>query len=180
MDSQMAQQQMQQYIGTKIIHACPMTREDAEKRLGRNVGGTASGAGMLVRYDTGYEAWSPLDAFDAAYRRTDGMSFGLAIEAAKKGWKVARKGWNGKDMWVSVSPGCESFPASSFWNLAAASFAMSNGGFADVPPCFIMKTADGKIQMGWLASQADMLADDWYIAEQLPLFPYITQPNGNE
>jgi hypothetical protein len=142
-----------------------MTREDAEKHLGRNVGGNKAGDGYLVEYEDGYQAWSPADAFDAAYRRTDGMPFGLAIEAAKKGLKIARKGWNGKDMWVSVSPGCESFPASSFWNPAAASFAMSNGGFAEVPPCFIMKTADGKIQMGWLASQADMLADDWYIVE---------------
>lgn len=123
------------------------------------------GDGYLVEYEGGYQSWSPADAFDEAYRRTDGMPFGLAIEAAKKGLKIARKGWNGKDMWVSVSPGCKSFPASSFWNPAAALFAISNGGFADVPPYFIMKTADGKIQMGWLASQADMLADDWYIVE---------------
>lgn len=156
---------MEKYIGTKIIHACPMTRHEAEGHLGHDVGENKTGDGYLVEYEGGYQAWSPADTFDAVYRRTAEMSFGLAIEAAKKGLKVARKGWNGKDMWVSVSPGCESFPASSFWNPAAASFAMLSGGFAEVSPCFIMKTADGKIQMGWLASQADMLADDWYIVE---------------
>lgn len=161
----MEQQQMQRYIGTKIILAYPMTREDAEKHLDRDVGGTAAGEGYLVEYPSGYQSWGPAYAFEEAYRRTDEMSFGLAIEAAKRGLKVARKGWNDKDMWISVSPGCESLPASGFWNPAAASFAMSNGGFADVPPCFIMKTADGKIQIGWSASQADMLADDWYIVE---------------
>lgn len=88
----MEQQQMKQYIGTKIILACPMTREDAEVRLDRDVGGTATGEGYLVEYPDGYQSWSPSDAFVDAYRRTDGMPFGLAIEAAKKGLKIARKG----------------------------------------------------------------------------------------
>lgn len=166
----MKSQQMMEYIGTKIVHAYPMTRGDAEKHLGRILRTRRKeesdrDEGYLVEYEGGYQSWSPLDVFEKAYRKTDGMPFGLAVEAAKKGLKIARKGWNGKDMWVSVSPGCESLPASGFWNPAAASFAASNGGFASVPPCFIMKTADGKIQMGWLASQADMLADDWYIVE---------------
>jgi hypothetical protein len=161
---------MDSYIGTKVVFARPMTRECAEKHLGRAIRLDChipdnEDNGYLVLYENGYQSWIPLDVFEKVYRKTDGMSFGLAIEAAKIGRKVARKGWNGKDMWVSVSPGCDSLPASGFWHPAAASFAESNGGFAIVPPCFIMKTADGKIQMGWLASRSDMLADDWYIVE---------------
>ena len=161
---------MDSYISTKVVFARPMTRECAEKYLGRAISFDRhipdnEDDGYLVLYEDGYQSWCPLDAFEKASRKTDGMPYGLAVEAAKKGLKIARKGWNGKDMWVSVSPGCESLPASGFWNPAAASFAASNGGFASVPPCFIMKTADGKIQMGWLASQADMLTDDWCIVE---------------
>ena len=93
------------------------------------------------------------------------MNFGQAIEAMKSGAKVARSGWNGKGMWVALSPGSASLPAERFWNPHNKAFAESNGGTADVLPCITMKTADGKILMGWLASQTDMLAEDWTIAE---------------
>lgn len=41
--------------------------------------------------------------FERANRETDGMSFGLAIEAAKKGMKIARRGWNGKNQYVELA-----------------------------------------------------------------------------
>jgi len=76
------------------------------------------------------------------------MNFGQAIESLKSGNRVARWGWNGKGMWlVYIHPG-------------NAMHTSSAGGFA-MQPCIGMKTADGKMQPGWLASQADMLADDW-------------------
>ena len=59
---------MQMYIGTKQVTAQPMTRSDAESHLGRNVGGDKHGDGYLVEYEGGYQAWSPKDVFDAAYR----------------------------------------------------------------------------------------------------------------
>ena len=50
-----------------------------------------------ARHD-GYISWSPKEQFDNAYRSTEGgMTFGLALEALKKGMSVARHGWNGKD-----------------------------------------------------------------------------------
>ena len=70
---------MNHFIGTKQVTAQPMTRSDAEAHLGRNVGGDKHGDGYLVEYEGGYQAWSPKDAFDAAYRPTTGMIFGLAI-----------------------------------------------------------------------------------------------------
>lgn len=98
------------------------------------------------------------------------LDFGGAIRALKEGKKVARKGWNGKNMWLSLSvgpgiAGARSAPWSSFWSENNAKYAVENGGFATVLPCITMKTATGEILMGWLASQTDMLAVDWFVVE---------------
>lgn len=76
------------------------------------------------------------------------MNFGKAIESLKEGKKVARKGWNGKGMWLCLVPGS---------NKAYYGFPMQD--------CIAMKTANDKMQPGWLASQADILAEDWEIVE---------------
>ncbi len=100
-----------------------------------------------------------------SYDRTKFFGFDAAIRAIKAGLKVQRQGWNGKGMFVSQSPGSVALPAEKFWNPHNRAFAEANGGTADVLPCITMKTADDKILMGWLASQTDMLADDWQLAE---------------
>ena len=76
------------------------------------------------------------------------MNFGKAIEALKEGKKVARKGWNGKGMWLCLIQHTDK----TYYG-----FPMQD--------CIGMKTADNKMQPGWLASQADILAEDWCIAE---------------
>jgi len=76
------------------------------------------------------------------------FDFGNAIAALKAGSKVARKGWNGKGMWL-----CLIHPGNAM-----------HLGF-DMLPCIGMKTADNKMLPGWLASQTDMLANDWIIVE---------------
>ena len=154
-----------QFIGVKIVEATPMTREAFEAQEGRSVGGDIHGDGYMVTYENGYRAWSPKSVFDAAYRPIDAMTFGLAIEALKMGKKVARAGWNGKGMWLTLSPGAEDLPAERFWAKHNREFAESNGGTATVSPYITMKTADNKIQSGWLASQTDMLAEDWQVVE---------------
>jgi hypothetical protein len=93
------------------------------------------------------------------------MSFGEAICALKRGLKVCRAGWNGKGMWLALSPGQSELPAENFWAGPNREYAASNGGSACVFPCITMKTATGEILMGWLASQTDMLAEDWMIVE---------------
>ncbi len=91
------------------------------------------------------------------------MNFGQAIEALKLGSRVARDGWNGKGMWLAYSPGSKALPADRFWAGANREYAAAHGGTADVLPCITMKTATGEVLMGWLASQTDMLAEDWSI-----------------
>jgi hypothetical protein len=95
-----------------------------------------------------------------------GMNIGQAIAAIKAGRRVARAGWNGKDMWLSYSPGCpEGLESGSFWSPANRDYAERHGGFAKVLPCITMKTVTGEILMGWLASQTDLLAEDWLVVE---------------
>jgi hypothetical protein len=80
------------------------------------------------------------------------FDFSTALLHLKSGRRVARDGWNGKGMWlVLIDPG------NAMHTSAAGSF--------DMQPCIGMKTADGNMQPGWLASQADMLADDWSVVE---------------
>lgn len=68
----------------------------------------------------------------------------------------------GKGMWVALSPGSKALPAERFWAPQNRRHAEENGP-TDVLPCFTMKTATGEILMGWLASQTDMLAEDWAV-----------------
>jgi len=167
---------MKSYIGTKVVHAKPMTRLEYNTHRGWAVPEDENGAdeGYLVEYvaggsanhkdHKGYISWSPKDVFEHAYHPTTNMRFGDAIEAAKQGERIARAGWNGKDMWVAYSPGNPVTPAGQFWSQANAAYAHSQPGHhVAVLPCFTMKTATGEILMGWLASQTDMLADDWTI-----------------
>lgn len=173
---------MNQYIGTKIILAQPMTRAEYNAYRGWELPANENGAddGMLVEYvdggkandsrHAGYISWSPLDVFNRAYRPVKGLSFGMAIEALKAGKKVSRAGWNGKGMWLSLSGPLEGrvIGADQFWSENNREWARQFGG-AMVLPCITMKTvnAHGReaILMGWLASQTDMLEEDWEIVE---------------
>lgn len=151
---------MKQYIGTKVIQAEPAYRVDGKVFVKANIVpcGYNIEDGYKVVYPDGYESWSPKDVFETAYRATDGMNFGLAIEAAKMGKKIARDGWNGKGMFLYHVPAA-AYPPST--EVAKEAFCGS-----DVPygAYIAMKTAQGNV-VPWLASQTDMLADDWKIVE---------------
>ncbi len=88
------------------------------------------------------------------------MDFGLALQALRVGRRVARAGWNGKGMFLVLVPGT---PQVKF----SEGTPYRNSGLvqADIAPHIDMFTAQGNFQPGWLASQADMLADDWQIVD---------------
>ena len=152
---------MDKYIGTKLVEAEPAVRafgqvyttERPELRPGEYEDG------YKVRYPDGYESWSPKDVFEDAYRPTNGMNFGLALEAAKKGSKITRRGWNGKGMYVFLADSVE------FHTDADLSEYWGNVDGVCVLPVLVLRTAKGDLQPGWLASQNDMLADDWEVVE---------------
>ena len=65
---------MKKYLGTKLVTAKPMTREDAEAVLGKFIKPAKqeySGEGYLVRYEDGYQSWSPKEVFIKAYKPAD-------------------------------------------------------------------------------------------------------------
>ncbi|CAB4122547.1 Protein of unknown function DUF2829 [uncultured Caudovirales phage] len=158
---------MQQHIGVKVINAKPMTRQEYNDFRGWALPADENGddAGFLVEYTdggrgntdlyAGYVSWSPADVFERAYRVTSGMTFGLAIEALKLGEKVSRAGWNGKGMWLYYVPE-NTYEAQT--DAAREHF----GNFVPYRAYIAMKTVDNEV-VPWLASQTDMLAEDWEV-----------------
>ena len=157
------------YIRMHQVEAEQMTHGDFMKATGKTDETMSEqdlkAEGYLVVYPDGYKSWCPKAQFEAAGRPCDGMTFGMAIEAMKRGAKVARKGWNGKGMWLCVPlcDGPKEISATGIWGKPNAEYAEKNGGTVKVMPYVTMKTADGSIVMGWLASQTDMLAEDWVV-----------------
>ena len=81
------------------------------------------------------------------------FGFGDAIRYLKRGLKVARKGWNGKGMYLFLC-----FPASIEPKAENVEIYSARQSIA-------IRTADSSIVVGWNASQTDMLAEDWVFAE---------------
>lgn len=87
----------------------------------------------------------------------ENLSFEFALRAIKEGKKVARDGWNGKGMFVYLVP-ANSYPAQT---------ETAKKEFGDMVPYgayIAMKTTQGNV-VPWLASQTDLLAEDWMIVE---------------
>ncbi len=158
-----------QYIGTKIINAEPMTRATYNEFRGWKLPADEDGAdeGYLVEYldggkpnvatHAGYVSWSPKEQFEAAYRATDGLSFGLAVEALKKGLKLSRTGWNGKGLFVFLVAG-----STFIVNRAPLLGIYPAGTEINYRPHIDIKGADGSIST-WVPSIGDVMADDWNI-----------------
>jgi hypothetical protein len=85
------------------------------------------------------------------------LNFGAALEAVKQGNKIAREGWNGKGMFLFLVPG-STFKV----NRPPLLGIYEEGTEINYCPHIDMKTADDKI-VPWLASQTDVLAEDWQI-----------------
>lgn len=84
------------------------------------------------------------------------FSFGEAIKYMKRGMKVARIGWNGKKQYIQLATGI-SYKTTDNEIVNCEHEAIGNMAIAFV--------GTSGVQMGWLASQADMLAEDWVFAE---------------
>lgn len=118
------------YYGTKRIIAWQDVKDDVQ--------------GYAVRYSDGYESFSPLRAFEEAYKPSGAMNFGHALVALKEGLKLSRAGWNGKGMWLELQ--------------------VPDVNSKMTLPYIYMKTACGNL-VPWLASQTDVLADDWGVVD---------------
>nr|DAI23244.1 MAG TPA: Protein of unknown function (DUF2829) [Caudoviricetes sp.] len=147
------------YIRMHKVDAEPMKfgefKDKYPKSGGANVERGADDDGYVIFYRGGeYVSWCPKKEFEDVSRPCDGMTFGEAIEQMKRGAKVARKGWNGKGMWLLLGHNI-TFTASVESTDEEKSF--------DVLKSIVMRTAQDNFVVGWLASQTDMLAEDWEI-----------------
>lgn len=88
-----------------------------------------------------------------------GMKHGAASEQAQQGKRIAREGWNGKGMFVFYVPPVDLAPEQVDERMRQ----FVPDGPVHVDGYFAMWTAQGTLQPGWLASQADQLADDWIV-----------------
>ena len=97
------------------------------------------------------------------------LNFGDALKAIRCGWKARRKGWNGKGMYIYYVNGSvvdkENLHNEASHILPYDEGAMHGTGVANFLPHIDMRTANGDVCVGWLASQTDMLADDWEVFE---------------
>lgn len=161
---------MKNYIGTKQISAKPMSLGEYNNYRGWDLPADEDYAqeGYLVEYldgigkpnhknHKGYITWTPDEPFEKAYRSSGDLSFGHAIELMKDGLKVARSGWNGKKMFLFLVQGSvfkvNRPPLNQFY---------PEGHEITYCPHIDMKTADDKV-VPWLASQTDVLANDWCV-----------------
>ena len=165
---------MKKYIGTKQIEAEPMTLGDFVARTGRNPYKNPDGHdpeedGYFVKYQDGYESWSPAEPFEKAYRESGAMPFGMAIELLHQGKSIRRKGWNGKGLFVikqvpahiesNIIPKMQSLPQS------AKDLILAGKGFIDyTSQCLIYNENTGRAD-SWVPSISDVFAEDWEIVE---------------
>ena len=82
------------------------------------------------------------------------MDFGQMLNALKLGAKAARKGWNGKGQYIEIVKNL------SYKTLEGE---VVNADHETMGKQAIAFVGTSGVQIGWLASQADMLSDDWYV-----------------
>lgn len=84
------------------------------------------------------------------------FGFGDAIKYIKRGLKVKRKGWNGKNQYIQLATGI------SYKSATGEIVNCEHDAIGNMAVAFVGTSG---VQMGWLASQADMLAEDWVFVD---------------
>ena len=84
------------------------------------------------------------------------MNFGQALEELKNGKKVARQGWNGKNQYIELATNV------SYKNAKDEIINVNHETMGNKAIAFVGTSG---VQLGWLASQSDMLSEDWVVVE---------------
>lgn len=160
---------LEEFIGTKIICAKPMSRLDYNIFRGWELPTNENGSdeGYLVEYSDGgepntkeyqgYVSWSPKVQFENAYKQSGNLSFGDAITYLKLGYKVARTGWNGKGLTLSLK-----LPEEGVNDMTLPYIYMT---YPSTPASYTAPENHINARVPWLASQTDMLAEDWCLVD---------------
>ena len=149
------------FLRMNIVEVEPMTRGEHLKSKGLSLipgSGKEEDEGYKVVYADGYVSWCPKDKFDAvSVSCAEGcVPFGYAIAQCQFfGKKIKRAGWNGEDQYVEYRE-CAT---------------LNTEGVDLHSTCFVFHfknrhTGETGIQVGWLASQADLQAKDWVILDE--------------
>jgi hypothetical protein len=150
------------YIGTQRISARPMTRLEYNALRGWVMPENEDGSdlGYYSKDAAGHTTWTPKATFERHFREvSEGQAFGDAIDAMKRGRRVHRNGWNGKGMYLYMVPAGRYPPSTP----AGHAIAQDQGdNLVPYAPYIAMKTVQGEV-VPWLASQTDVLAEDWII-----------------
>lgn len=100
-------------------------------------------------------------------------TFGEALAAVKSGHRISREGWNGKNMFVTLNKGSSpTLPPVAegqkehLEGIDTKLFNLGHEGTVTRLPNLDMRAATGSTVTGWLASQTDMLAEDWCIHDR--------------
>lgn len=175
---------MDKYIGTSNVIARPMTLGLYNEYRGWAIPDNENpdDPGYLVTHTKtgdsteGHVTWVPQEVFMRMYRPITGLTFGQAIEALKAGKKVCREGWNGRGMYLWLKPATV---IKTEWcrDPYLKAITEDNGGAIEALGTICMYTTDSKgrraVLTGWLASQADILQEDWQILDEEAQCPYL-------
>jgi hypothetical protein len=169
---------MEHYIGVKQLKAIPMNRLAYVQYRGWELPSDENGEdnGFLVEYTDGgksnhpnhegYVSWSPADVFEKAYRKTSGLTFGLAIEALKLGKKVSREGWNGKGLFVfkqvPANIGLDIIPKMTSVPQSVKDTMLERGQHLNYRNQCVIVNSQGDVD-NWAPSISDVFAEDWTI-----------------
>jgi hypothetical protein len=159
------------HIGLKSIMATPMTRGAHSKYRGWEMPANeyCEEDGYLIEYEPrlgeesnmqgheGYVSWTPKQVFDDAYYNVnDSLPFGLALELAKQGYSIARRGWNDKGLKVSMQIPTE---------LSKMTLPYLYIQYLSTPASDSAPNSYINAKVPWLASQTDILSSDWYVVQ---------------
>lgn len=154
------------YMRVNYVDAEPMKFGEFKAKFptsgGANLTRPDDDEGYVITYRKGqqneYVSWCPAAEFDAVSTPVPegGMSFGMAIDACRYGGrKIQRKNWNGVGQYVEYRK-CAT---------------LNTEWIDEHSKCFVFhfvnrKTGETGIQVGWLASQADLAAGDWVVIDE--------------
>ena len=161
---------MQKYIRSHIVEAKSCTLGEWEQETGRTWNEPdrlRTEEGYKCDYPSGYSGWCPKDEFEKVSSPIENMTYGQAIDACRyRGVKIQRANWNGEGQYVVYQDCATLFPLTSEQRKEASPEPMIEATSA----CYVFhfvnrKTGETGIQVGWLASQADMAESDWRIVD---------------
>lgn len=162
------------YVGTAVVRARPMKCGEYNKLRGWDMplGEDPEEAGYLLEHVDGapnvpgfdgYVTWRRADVFEQTHPASGAMGFSQALELLRRGFAIARTGWNGKGMFAYLVPAA-SYPAQT--GVARAYF---DEKLVPYNAYMALKGVDGRVSC-WTPSMGDVLADDWAVLEVPDLF----------